>query len=261
MRFVNMRAAVAALLSLCLLAISAPAWAGSIVRDDFVFPERGDVKIVVFRPDVHVGSLKIGGLDEPNAEWTEEARANIQASLEAEAAARSSNMIFIDDLEGENAVLLNNYRGLFEAVSGAMFQHLTLGDKLPTKLTKETTSSGRTREVVKLDWTLGEGASQLRDVTGADYAMFVFTHDAYGDAGRKVAQVLMAGLFGAYVPAGVHIGYAGLVDLRTGNIVWFNTDLQMGGDPRNPEGAEKRVGQLMRGFPDRQEQVGSEASD
>ena len=84
-------------------------------------------------------------------------------------------------------------------------------------------------------------------------AQFVFTNDAYGDAGRKAAQA--AGMLGCLigvcvmVPSGVHVGYAGLVDLSTGDVVWFNTDLAMGGDPREVDGAEKRVGQLMDGFP------------
>jgi hypothetical protein len=51
------------------------------------------------------------------------------------------------------------------------------------------------------------------------------------------------------VPSGIHVGYAGLVELETGNVVWFNTDLAMGGDPREVEGADKRVGQLLDGFP------------
>ncbi len=219
------------------------------VRDGFSFEQRGDVKIVVFRPDVHVGSLKVGGLDEPNADWTATARANIQSAMESNAQARSARLEFLDDLEGENAELLNGYRGLFEAVSASMFQHIALGDRLPTKTGSVTTSSGKQRKYNKLDWTLGPETVRLREATGADYAMFVYTHDSYGDAGRKVAQVLMAGLFGAYMPAGVHIGYSGLVDLHNGDIVWFNTDLAMGGDPRKREGAEKRVGQLLEGFP------------
>lgn len=248
------RVACAALFAAVLVAVSNPAAAGSITREGFEFPENGEMSIVVFRPDVHVGSMKVGGMDEPNAEWTEQARTNIQAELEKQAANLGSEMSFIDELEGENAELLNQYRGLFEAVSGAMFQHVTVGDKLATKqIEKPTANGGKPRKVTTLDWTLGPGAKQLKEVTGADYAMFVFTHDAYGDAGRKVAQVLAAGLFGAYVPAGVHIGYSGLVDLETGNIVWFNTDLQMGGDPRKEDGAEKRVGQLLRGFPGRAE--------
>ncbi|MEM6858123.1 MAG: hypothetical protein AAF559_09650 [Pseudomonadota bacterium] len=83
--------------------------------------------------------------------------------------------------------------------------------------------------------------------------MFVFTNDAYGDGGRKAAQAvgMLGCLIGICVPvsSGVHVGYAGLVDLETGNIVWFNSDLSIGGDPREEDGAEKRVNQLMDGFP------------
>ena len=51
------------------------------------------------------------------------------------------------------------------------------------------------------------------------------------------------------VTAGVHKGFAGLVDLRTGDLVWLNADMQMGGDVRDPAGAGKRVRQLLEGFP------------
>lgn len=250
----SIRAAVAASFLACAILIAVPASAGSLTREDFTFPEDGQLDIVVFRPDVRVGSMKVGGMDEPNAEWTEQARANIQKALEDRAQTLDAKVRFIDELEGEDAKLLSDYRSLFEAVSGSMFTHVTVGDHLATKqVVKQVESGGRLRErkINTLDWTLGPGATELKAVTGADYAMFVFTHDAYGTAGRKVAQFLAAGLLGAYVPAGIHIGYAGLVDLETGNIVWFNTDLQMGGDPREADGAQKRVEQLMRGFPSR----------
>lgn len=252
-------AAIAAAATISLAAmLPTPVLAKSTTAEGFNFPANGQMKIVVFRPDVHVGSLKVGGLDEPNVEWTDQARANIQKKLEERAALMNADVKFIDELEGENAQLLTDYRGLFEAVSGSIFQHVTVGDKLATKSAMvDKTLDGRIRKVSvqKLDWTLGPGASQLKEATGADYAMFVFTHDAYGDAGRKAAQAvgMLGCLIGAcvVVQAGVHIGYAGLVDLNTGNVVWFNTDLSMGGDPRELDGAEKRVGQLMDGFPQR----------
>ena len=168
----------------------------------------------------------------------------------------NANLEFIDELEGEDAELLTEYRALFETVSGSIFTHVTAGDKLASKLETVEYKSGRktrTKKVQTLDWTLGPGAARLREATGADYAMFVFTNDAYGDGGRKAAQAvgMLGCLIGAciVVSSGIHIGYAGLVELETGNIVWFNTDLSMGGDPREVDGAEKRVGQLMEGFP------------
>ena len=248
MKFTSIRGACTAVLLAAAL-VAQPAVAGSVAREGFAFPKDGDVKIVVFRPDVSVGSLKVGGLDEPNADWTIAARTNIQTAMENAGEARTANMKFLGEFEGADGELVGEYRGLFEAVAGAVFQHATLADHLPTKLVPQTDPKARKRWA--LDWTLGEQAQRLKAVTGGDYAMFVFTKDSYGDAGRKVAQLLMAGLFGAYIPAGVHIGYAGLVDLETGNVVWFNTDLAMGGDPRETDGAVKRVGQLLSGFPAR----------
>ena len=127
------KAALAAVLSVSLLATAVPAEAGSMTREGFTFPADGQMDIVVFRPDVHVGSMKVGGMDEPNAEWTEQARENIQQQLRAQAGYLNANLRFIDELEGENAELLTEYRALFETVSGAVFQHVTMGDTLKTK--------------------------------------------------------------------------------------------------------------------------------
>ncbi|MEM1195851.1 MAG: hypothetical protein AAGH57_07080 [Pseudomonadota bacterium] len=250
------RAGAVAIVSASTLALSAPLAADDITREGFNFPDDGTMKIVVFRPDVSVGSQKAGGIVEPNAEWTESARANIQKKLVEHGALFNANLDFIDELEGEDAELLTEYRGLFEAVSGSIFTHVTAGDALASKEKTVEYKSGRTtrtKKVQMLDWTLGPGTAQLKEATGADYAMFVFTNDAYGDGGRKAAQAV--GMLGCLigvclvVPSGIHVGYAGLVDLATGDVVWFNTDLSIGGDPRDKEGAEKRVRQLMEGFP------------
>lgn len=243
-----------------LLLAAQPAGAKAVSREDFSFPHRGAFNVVVFRPDVHVGSLKVGGLDEPNVEWTEAARSNIQASLEAAPEFRDAHITFLDEFDGDQAALLAEYRGMFELVSGAMFTHVVAGgQELPTKQYTLKPKRGKSRDVpstmTRIDWTLGDGAARLKDITGSDYAMFIFTHDSYGDSGRKTAQAIgMLGcLVGAcvIVPAGIHIGYAGLVDLNTGNILWFNTDLAMGGDVREADGAQERVGQLLAGFPSR----------
>ncbi len=54
---------------------------------------------------------------------------------------------------------------------------------------------------------------------------------------------------GIAVKSGEHAGYAGLIDLKTGDVVWLNADGAMGGDVRTAEGADKRVGQLLEGLP------------
>ncbi|WP_264943179.1 hypothetical protein [Sphingomonas canadensis] len=208
------------------------------VRPGFAYPKDREVKIVVFRPDVRVGTLTAGGLDEPNADWTATARTLIAAEIERAHGVQGATVSFVGEPEGEDGVRLAQYRALFGAVADAIMIHrLFVGNRLQSK--KEG-----------LDWTLGEGVSALADATGADYGLFLFTHDAYGSSGRKAAQIFGA-MFGVAVIPGIHVGYAGLIDLKTGDVIWLNADPQMGGDVRTPEGAQKRVGQLLDGLPGR----------
>lgn len=205
------------------------------VREGFKLPP-GEVKILVFRPQVAVGEQTTGGMNEPSVEWTEAAKGHLITALRKEQAARGTSLVMVPELEGEQNRLVADYTALFRTVAEAAFQHKMFpGNRLPTKK-KE------------FDWTLGREAAQLRSL-GGDYGLFFFTHDSYGSTGRKIAQILGAVAGFGLMPSGVHVGYAGLVDLTTGDLVWLNADLQMGGDVRTPDGAEKRVAQLLEEFP------------
>src|SRR5215212_11953415 len=59
-------------------------------------PPSGDYKLLVLRPDVTVGSLTTGGMLEPRADWTEQARASIVQALRAEQASRGGNVTIIE---------------------------------------------------------------------------------------------------------------------------------------------------------------------
>lgn len=209
------------------------------VRQDksFRFPAGQPARIIVFRPDVQVGSMGAGGVDEPNPDWTVAARANLMAQLAANQRASGNEVIFLPEQEGANAQLVADYQALFRAVAGAVVEHqMNAAARLPTKGNR-------------FDWTLGPGTQQLAAIGHGDYGLFLWTHDSYGSAARKVMQVLVAGLFRAAMPAGIHQGYAALVDLKTGALVWLNVDPASGGDPRDHDGAAKRVNELLTGFP------------
>lgn len=227
---------IAALAAL-LLVMPGAALAKIKADETFVFPAGKPVRIIFFRPDVKVGSLGVGSVEEPNADWTAAARAKLTAEVAANQKAAGNEIVFMPEQEGDNAQIVADYQALFRVVAGAIAQHKMFpGASLPTK-------------AERFDWTLGPGAAKLGEIGGGDYALFVSTHDAYGTAGRKVAQLLFAGMFGGFIPAGIHSSYAALVDLRTGNIVWFNVDPGSGGDVRTDEGATKRIGQLLNKFP------------
>jgi hypothetical protein len=100
----------------------------------------------------------------------------------------------------------------------------------------------------KFDWSLGAGVGHFRERTGADYALFVFLRDSYASPGR-VALIVGAALLGVGIPGGQQYGFASLVDLRTGDIIWFNRLIDPGGDLRTPEPARKAIKTLLTDLP------------
>ena len=82
-----------------------------------------------------------------------------------------------------------------------------------------------------------------------DYALFLHAEDSFASTGRIALQVLgvagcIVGFCAPNIGGGGQFAYASLVDLHTGEVVWFNV-LQAGtqvaginiGDIRKPEGA------------------------
>lgn len=200
----------------------------------------GTARIVLMRPAIRVGAQSTGGMFEPNADWTDQARQNLARALST--AQRSLGNTVTDYVEpvGVDAARVAEYRELFSSVaSSAITYQFFKGNRLPTKKRKN-----------QFEWGMGTQLAGLPGLQGADYALFVTTEDHFGSVGRKVLQVFAA-LARVPVQVGVHKGYAGLVDLRTGELVWLNADLRMGGDVRDADGAVKRVSQLLEGFPGR----------
>lgn len=195
-------------------------------------------KIVLFRPSVWVGEQSTGGIPEPNADWTQRSRALIEAELKRRQS--DFNMAIVDepDVLGDDAKALREHKALFNSVAESIKEYQFFkGNRLPTRKNRA------------FAWTLGKGTSRIADMSGARYGLFISVNDQYGSFGRKMFQMLAAGFAGVGVKSGEHIGYAGLVELETGNIVWLNADGAMGGDVRTEEGVAKRVTQLLEDFP------------
>ena len=74
------RLAAAVLLALG-IAGAASAQERTAIKQGFELPANSGKRILVFRPKVSVGAQSTGGMFEPNADWTDKARANIEASL------------------------------------------------------------------------------------------------------------------------------------------------------------------------------------
>lgn len=210
-------------------------------------PPQGDYRLLVMRPDVTVNSLTTGGMSEPRAEWTEQARGNIINALRTEQADRGGRVLVMarrNELPNISAEEIADLERLHFAVGNSIALHKYSGAALPTKRGKG------------LEYTLGEEAVSLGRRSGYDYALFLYAQDNIASTGRVALQVLgVAGCFiGFCAPSGGsnQFAYASLVDLRTGEVVWFNV-LQTGsqlpgvkfGDIRTQQGASQMVERLI----------------
>jgi len=228
----------------CAVLASSPVIAGTkaISASGYALPTDKPVTIVLMRPDTDVGELAAGGVPQPNADWTKSARLNLAEALKADAAAKKLNLKVIDEQSGDAGQLVADYTALHQAVADSIIQHKYYGARLPTKKDR-------------FDWTMGPGAQRLADLSGGNYALFLFTRDNFASASRKSMQV--AGMLGCLVgfcmvvTGGQHVAYASLVELSSGNIVWFNVLRGSKGDVREKEGASNMVTAIMASMPTR----------
>lgn len=212
------------------------------VRDGFEL-RPGTARILLLEPSVRVGEQSTGGMFEPNADWTDQARLNIENELKRVQGDLGNEIVRLEFDGSPLTTPLRKYHALFGAVAGSVIEYQFFkGNRLPTKKKEESFS-----------WTVGPDIKDLAVLEGFDYILLIRTKDAYGSTGRKLLQIAAA-FGGIGVTSGEHIGYAGLIDVKTGDLVWLNADMQMGGDVRDAEGAEKRVRQLLEGFPGQEQE-------
>lgn len=221
--------------------------ARTAARPGFVLPADGALKIVILQQKIDVGEHSAGGVSRPHADWTVAARKGLAAAATETLASRRITLLPLSDGKDADATPVHDYRALFDAVAQSVISYKLLpDDRLPTK-----------RGL--FDWTLGAGTAQFAEASGADYALFYGTTDSYPSQSRERLDTLNAA-FGGEKVDGEHRGYAALVDIRTGDLLWFKVDVRMSGDVRTAEGAKRRAGQLFASFPKRGEIVAGEGN-
>jgi hypothetical protein len=193
----------------------------------------GSKRVVLATPDIELSELTAGGANAPRADWTRSAIEHTRADIAGTLSARG---VAVSEADTQNDARESQIVKLNSAVGQAILLHLYYS---PIKLPQKGAA---------LDWTLGPGVKLLRDRYHGDYALFVHLRDSYSSTGRQ-ALMGVAALLLVPVPGGFQSGFASLVDLRTGRIVWFNRLLSVNGDLRNPQDARDTVGELLKGLP------------
>ncbi|WP_051130367.1 hypothetical protein [Arenimonas oryziterrae] len=194
--------------------------------------------VVIIEPDIELSEVLAGGVTEPRREWTQAARRLYPAAVRSRLTGASKTLVpdYRIPVDLPPASRMGQIIRLNEAVSMSVLAYSSPGNQLATK--------GK-----RLDWTLGPGVEELRKATGADYALFTYMRDSYTSAGRKALRVVGLLLLGGDIGGGSQIGVTTLVDLRTGQVVWFNFLAKQTGDLRDEQGASATVNNMLQGLP------------
>lgn len=198
-------------------------------------------KILLIPPEVECGEVGAGGLVTPRADWTEQAVRNVTTALEQKLGARRIRVERLDEasLSPAERAAYERFAPLARTVGLSIFQFQDLPGR-----------AGR------FDWTVGETGKPLRAARGADHALLVYLRDTHASAEAIALNVVSIGVAAAFgVPArivtGAQVGFAHLIELESGRVVWFNRlgTIAPDADLRVPGSAEQSVDALLTACP------------
>ena len=194
--------------------------------------------VLLIKPDVELSELTAGGLQEPDAAWTVAGLANVEQALA--------------DFLGERSTVLVPYQPPNDVSEWRLHDqllklHRTVGDTILAH--KYDLARALPTKKNAFDWSLGPVTQTLAEAYGADYALFVFLRDSYASAGRVLLMAAVALLFWQPISGGAQAGFASLVKLQSGDVVWFNFLQRSTGDLREPVPARETVNRLLADFP------------
>ncbi len=226
------RRALRGLAAAVVLTLASPTFAGSLAPGTPMLAQ--GTRVLVAPLDLELFELGAGGVLEPRADWTATAREQMGLALAQFADQLGFEPLRLGEDEADGyAEALN----LHAAVAASIELHHAIGGAwaLPAKHGE-------------LDWSFGPLFAALERDSGARYLLVTRLRDSYASAGRKVAKVALA-LLGVGIPAGAQVGYATLIDVRSGRVVWFNRLVSGNNDLRNADDAFESVDELLEDFP------------
>jgi len=218
-------------LALCSLLCACAQTSSNIAKlSPISWPAEGGKRVLLVDPDVELSVLTAGGMTEARADWTQTGKNFIKANIATTMQAKGVAVVAVDSItDRHEAQLVKLHNALGQSILMNQVQ------AWPTK--KDN-----------FDWTLGPGVTAFRDHYKGDYALFVFVRDSYTGAGRAAVMLAFAA-FGVGLHGGQQLGFASLVDLRTGRVVWFNKLTSSAGSLKEEKPAAETVKHLLDGMP------------
>ena len=232
-------------LLLCVIAVAGCATGQtSVHREITAASQRGLPKKVLLLPvEIRVHEVSAGGVVEKVDAWSDTASGNAVRYVRHVAVGRGAfELVESPALSPEDKAQLDQHIALYEVVAGSAY------------LSRASSIGVWKERAGNFDYTLGPGLEPLAEHTGIDAAMIVIGSDYISTAGRKAAMV-MGVLVGALagvpiVPqGGISFVSVGVVDMRTGNLLWFGTDQSSATDFRNERGLHQMLDRMFQTYP------------
>ena len=196
--------------------------------------DQNNTKILLMPIDIEICELSLAGLCEPKADWTQNSKENIILGFQEILKTRNASLVkFKKKINNDsiNQIIKLHTQTGHEIINNEYGQF-----SMPTK--------------EEFNWSIGKKVNLLNIGNKSDYALFLFFRDQYSSNERVVYSILTAVLFPGVIPiGGRQVAFASLVDLKNGNIVWFNGYYRSFGDVRDLESAKKTLEKLFEQFP------------
>jgi hypothetical protein len=195
-------------------------------------------KVVVLPIDIKVVEMTAGDVEETVPDWSKEANRSVFKAVSA-AIARQQGMkeITAPQFSGASAANVDEHLALY-------------------KLVVNTAARSSWQHKAKhFDYGIGSGLRALAEQTGADAAIIVYGRDYASTSGRKARAVAgnipIVNIFTGPAP---QLGHSfirvGVVDLRTGDLLWMNSEYREGStNLRDPNDAAKMVDAVFDWYP------------
>ena len=202
-------------------------------------------RVVVLQPEFRVFVQSAGGMREIEPGWTEQAQNALALAVERHLRhdPRFAVAAPVEPATAEEASLLREHVELFKVIASNSSMMIRFGGKAWQE------------KKLQYDYTLGDGLALYGDRSNADYAFMIGGAQVKQTGGSVFMQLALAGTLGVVMPGGGTYLMLALVDMRTGDIVWFNSleggeVFGMSGSDLRKEGtADEIVGRLFDPFP------------
>ncbi|MEG3639526.1 hypothetical protein [Magnetococcus sp. PR-3] len=198
-----------------------------------------DKTLLMMPMDVELYEIQAGGVQEPKAGWTQQAKQNLDAAIRDYASSRGLRIQTMPtDLAVNASEDMVQMQKLHAQVNQTIFLHNYTAFHLPTKYADP-------------DWVVGDYSKKLKELTGADYGLYLHFRDSFSSSGRWVVLIAAAAA-GVHLPGGAQISEASMVDLSNGQVVWHSRLAKESGDLRKADSAAQSIQELMDNYQQQQ---------